>query len=272
MTMAQTFADFTVAARQVQPRVALVLGSGLGFLADRLTVLSSLSYGEVPGLVASTVHGHKGRMTVAKWDDQPLLLLEGRLHYYEGHSWERVARPVLTAAELGARIVLHTNAAGGIHDALEPGSLMALTDHMELAQPFWWRQPGPGGLGPTRPSPYSPRLLAILDHASRKSGVPLHHGRYAALSGPSYETPAEILALKHWGADAVGMSTAREVAVGTAAGLECAALSLITNRAAGLASEPLNHEEVVAMANRGAETVIALLEVVLTEVMVQESG
>src|SRR5262249_59630024 len=126
-------------------------------------------------------------------------------------------------------------------------------------RPCWWRHSGPGGMGSSRPSPYSPRLLALLDRAARRQGITLHRGVYAALTGPCYETPAEIRALRQWGADAVGMSTAREVQAGVALGVECAAVSLITNRAAGLSDRPLSHEEVMSMSASRAEALADLL-------------
>jgi purine-nucleoside phosphorylase len=171
-----------------------------------------------------------------------------------------VVRPILLAAELGAKFALLTNAAGGIRDDLAPGALMAIRDHLEWTRPTWWRHPGPGGLGAPRPSPYSVALLEVLAQAAQEVGLALPRGTYAALTGPCYETPAEIRALRAWGADAVGMSTAREVQAGANAGLACAAISCITNRAAGLSAAPLNHEEVLANAATVADRLGELLE------------
>src|SRR5262249_58482206 len=134
--------------------VARVLGSGMGGVA-RLTPSRRLPFGDIPGLGATSVAGHRGRLTLGEWAGRRVLLFEGRLHYYEGHPWERVTLPVRTAARLGARALLLTNAAGGIRDDLGPGSLMALRDHVEWTRPYCWREPGPGALGPQRPSPYS---------------------------------------------------------------------------------------------------------------------
>jgi purine-nucleoside phosphorylase len=141
---------------------------------------------------------------------------------------------------------------------------MALRDHLEWTRPYAWRHPGPGGLGPARPSPYSPRLLALLGRAAEGLNLDLPQGVYAQVTGPCYETPAEVRALKAWGADAVGMSTAREIQAGVEAGLECAAVSCITNRAAGLSAEPLDHEEVLATAAAQSARLTELLERVLT--------
>jgi purine-nucleoside phosphorylase len=171
-----------------------------------------------------------------------------------------VVLPAQTAASLGAGVLLLTNAAGGIHGALAAGSLMVIRDHIEWTRPYCWRLPGPGALGGPWPSPYSPRLLQLLTEAARGLGMELHQGIYAAVTGPCYETPAEIRALKAWGADAVGMSTAREIQAGCDAGMECAALSCITNRAAGLSDGPLNHEEVLTTAAAQNERLADLLE------------
>jgi purine-nucleoside phosphorylase len=153
-----------------------------------------------------------------------------------------------------------TNAAGGIADPLEPGRLMAIRDHIEWTRPFFWRYPGPGGFGPVRSSPYSSRLLQAMARAAQETNCPLHEGVYTAVTGPSYETPAEIRAMKSWGGDAVGMSTAREIDAANAAGMECAAISLITNRAAGLSGVALDHKEVLTTAAIQSARLADLLE------------
>ena len=253
------FAELADSCRLAPPRIVLVLGSGMGDVARQLHNVVHVPFAEIPGLPVTSVHGHRGCLTLGDWSGRRVLLFEGRLHYYEGHSWELVTRPIRLAAELGAKVAVLTNAAGGIRDDLEPGGLMALHDHIEWTYPSCWRRPGPGGLGGTRPSPYSPRLLDCLDRAASAMGLTLPRGVYAQLTGPCYETPAEIRALKKWGADAVGMSTAREVQAGVEAGLECAAVSLITNKAAGLAVGVLSHEEVLATGASGAGRVGELL-------------
>jgi purine-nucleoside phosphorylase len=254
------FAALAEAARSAPPEVAVVLGSGMGPVARRVRFLLSSSFGEVPGLTASSVAGHTGRLSLADWAGRRVLLFEGRLHRYEGHPWDSVIRPVQLAHGLGARVLLLTNAAGGIHEALAPGSLMALRDHVEWTRPYCWRLPGPGGLAPTRPSPYADRLRDLLARVARERGIALHEGVYAAVTGPSYETPAEIRALRTWGADAVGMSTAREAQAAADLGMECAAVSCITNRAAGLSGGPIHHDEVLTTAAAQAERLAELLE------------
>jgi purine-nucleoside phosphorylase len=199
-------------------------------------------------------------LTLGDWAGRRVLVFEGRLHFYEGYPWSKVIQPVRIAHELGARVLLATNAAGGIHPELGPGSLMAIRDHVLWTVPRPWLQPGPGALGPARPSPYSPRLLNVLAEAAQALRIELHQGVYASLTGPCYETPAEIRALKSWGADAVGMSTAREVETAVDMGMECAAVSCITNQAAGLGSGPLDHKEVLAIAATQTESVAGLME------------
>jgi purine-nucleoside phosphorylase len=260
MSTLVSFGAFAEAARAARLDAALVLGSGMGSAARRLRPSCAVPFAEVPGLPAAGVAGHKGCLALGEWAGRRVLLFEGRAHFYEGHTWDEVTAPALLAASLGARVLLLTNAAGGIHDALGAGSLMAVRDHVEWTRPYCWRLAGPGALGPPRPAPYSSRLLGLLGAAAGAAGVGLRPGVYAAVTGPCYETPAEVRALRAWGADAVGMSTAREVQAGCDAGLECAAVSCITNRAAGLSGGPLTHEEVLATAAAQSDRLADLLE------------
>jgi purine-nucleoside phosphorylase len=232
--------------------VFVVLGSGMGPLVERVAAEAALSFADVPGLPSSSIVGHRGRLTLGRWAGRVVLVSEGRLHYYEGHPWDVVVRPIRLAAELGVRVLLLTNAAGGIRADLGPGSLLPLRDQIEWNRPCPWRVQAP-------PSPYSPRLLELIGRAGGAS----EPGVYAAVTGPSYETPAEIRALRRAGADAVGMSTSREALAGVEAGLEVAAVSLITNRAAGLSDAKLDHEEVLATARVAAVRLADVLERVL---------
>ncbi len=247
-------------ARARPPQLALVLGSGMGQVANRVKKKISVPFFQVPGLVEPSVNGHEGWLTLGDWLGKSILVFEGRLHFYEGNSWQTVVWPVQIAQSLGARVLLLTNAAGGIHPALVPDRLMAIRDHIEWTVRYSWRQSGPGSIGPPRPSPYSTRLLQLLTRAALNQGMEVHQGFYAAVTGPNYETPAEIRALQACGADAVGMSTAREAQLGFDLGLECAALSLITNRAAGLGPGPIHHEEVLVRACTGSDHLAGLIE------------
>jgi purine-nucleoside phosphorylase len=251
-----SFARFAESCRSAGVAVFVVLGSGTGPIIRRMDVKASLPFSAIPGLPPSSVLGHKGCLTLAQWCGRAVLVSEGRLHFYEGNSWEVVVGPIRLAAALGARLALLTNAAGGIRDDLGPGSLLPIQRHIEWNRPYPWREP-------EIPSPYSPGLLERIVSAGKSCGIEWTPGTYAAVTGPSYETPAEIRALRSVGADAVGMSTTREVLAGVAAGMECGAVSLITNRAAGLATKPIAHEEVLATAAALAERLADVLEAVI---------
>jgi purine-nucleoside phosphorylase len=240
-----TYADLQAIARERLPRVALVLGSGLSDLADRLGDVVELPFGSIAGMDAATVPGHRGVLLLGIWAGVPVLVFAGRLHYYEGHAWRRVVQPIHIAHELGASILVTTNAAGGIRDDLRPGDLMAIRAHLDCTREYWWRDPACG--------------LALAEN-------PLPTGVYAQLTGPSYETPAEIRALRTCGADAVGMSTAREIQTGVTLGMECVGISCITNKAAGLGSGPIHHEEVMEVGRKVKEKLLILLEGLLRSV------
>jgi purine-nucleoside phosphorylase len=245
--------------RREPPRVALVLGSGLGEIAEQLDCEVTVPFGAVPEMAAPSVAGHKGELRLGTWAGRRLLVFVGRLHYYEGHPWRRVEQQVPMARELGAQIVLVTNAAGGIRDDLCPGSLMPIHGHLDWTGDLSWR---PRGMG-ERPTPYSSRLLDVLRQAADTLGLNLKPGVYAQVTGPCYETPAEIRALRSCGVDAVGMSTCREINRAQALGIECAALSFITNRAAGLGDGTIHHDDVMAAGQAWRERLGQLLDAFL---------
>jgi len=263
------YASLVAAARERPPRVALVLGSGLGQVAEAARVVASAPYPDVPGLAAPSVPGHHGRLLLADWAGRRVLIFAGRLHRYEGHPWRAVIEPVHIAHRLGAGSLVLTNAAGGIHEDLAPGTLLLHRDHIDTTQPNWWRgRCGvgggiDGGIRPGRKSAHSVALFSRLRAAARLIGEELLAGVYAQVTGPCYETKAEIRALRQCGADAVGMSTAREIEAGAALGMQCAALSCITNRAAGLCAGPISHEEVLACGKLCEEHLRRLLETFL---------
>jgi purine-nucleoside phosphorylase len=254
--MPSPFPEFAAAVHDLVPKAAVVLGSGLAGVTAGFRETASVPFGDIPRLVPPTVHGHKGRLAVGEWSGVPALVFFGRLHFYEGHPWDVVTGAVRVLAQLGAKTLVLTNAAGGIHPALGPGSLMAIRGHLKLIGPGAWQELAAGS-GPV--APYSARLVrAMQDHESA-AGRELLAGVYAALTGPSYETPAEIRALRACGADAVGMSTAKEAESAAALGLEVAAISCITNQAAGLGGGPLDHQEVLANAKLAVERLGGLL-------------
>jgi purine-nucleoside phosphorylase len=242
------FAQFVRESRNLAPRVAIVLGSGLDSVTHEFREAASVGFGEVPGLVPPTVHGHTGRLTVGLWRDTPAILFLGRLHFYEGHSPEVVTDTIRVAADLGIKRLILTNAAGGIHPSLVPGSLMAIRGQFKLIGGDAWRS-----LAHSRglTIPYSTRLLALMPE--------LFAGVYAGVTGPSYETPAEIRALKICGAHAVGMSTAMEAEQATELGLELAGISCIANMAAGLGSGALAHADVLVGAKLAIERLAEVL-------------
>jgi len=244
-----------------KPEVGIVLGSGLGAFADQLDNLERIPTAKVPHWPPSTVAGHAGNLCLGQVDGVRVACMQGRVHLYEGHPAERVVFGVLLLAALGCRTVLLTNAAGGIADALEPGDLMLIVDHINLTghNPL---------VGPNaEPYPRFPDLSQAYDHAvaeaarqaARACGIALKSGVYAALLGPSYETPAEIRMLKLLGADAVGMSTVPEVIALRHRGVAVGAMSLITNRAAGLGPSVLAHADALATAARAAERFVRLV-------------
>jgi purine-nucleoside phosphorylase len=252
MSESKSFTDFSDLCRQHPPDVALILGSGLSALTRHVNNQCCLPFSDVPGLAETGVMGHAGRLTLGVWAGKRVLVFEGRLHYYEGHSWSTVVLPAQIARELGARIFLATNAAGGIRADLVPGSMMVLTGHID-----WTR---PDGTMESNSQIYSPRLNALLEKAAQARSLSLSRGVYAQVTGPCYETPAEIRALRSLGAYAVGMSTVRELVAAQELGMECAGISCIANRAAGLSLGPIHHEDVLTSVTAMTDRLGELLE------------
>jgi purine-nucleoside phosphorylase len=250
----------------VEPRIAVVLGSGLGGFADDFQEAVAIPYEDVPGFVRSTAQGHAGRLVVGKVDSVPVLAMQGRVHYYEGYSLEEVTFPVRTFGLLGIKTLILTNAAGGINVQLTQGALMVISDHLNLMGVNPLRGPNDERFGPRFPdmtAVYSPELQELVVEEAKAINVEVRRGIYGALSGPSYETPAEIHLLRTLGADAVGMSTVPEAIVARHMGLEVLGISCITNMAAGISDEPINHEEVMATGDRVRETFTELLQRVI---------
>ncbi|MFN0128545.1 MAG: purine-nucleoside phosphorylase [Verrucomicrobiales bacterium] len=239
-----------------QAPIAIVLGSGLGSLASRCDrILEEVSFTEA-GLPVSTVPGHGGRLVCGELDGQPVWMMQGRVHLYEGHGAQAVTAGVRWLAQRGVRTLLLTNAAGCLNPAFAPGEWMMLSDHLNLTgtSPFIG--------GPhfhDMSSVYSPRLRKAFLQCAFDRGLVLRDGVYAGVTGPQYETPAEVRMLRHLGADAVGMSTVLEAIQAHALGLEVAGFSCLTNLAAGLAASPLNHAEVMAAGHAAAENFLGLL-------------
>jgi purine-nucleoside phosphorylase len=246
-----------ISARAVlRPRMAIVLGSGLGPLADKVDSATVIPYSEIPGFPSPSVPGHEGRLVLGTLAGIVVAVLQGRCHYYEGHPMADVVRPVRVLRSLGARDLLVTNAAGGINESFRPGDLMLISDHLNLMGVNPLRGPNIPDLGPRFPDmtrAYDNELRQLVRNAAASRRVPLREGVYAALSGPSYETPAEIRMLRALGADAVGMSTVPEVIVARHMGMRVVGISCVTNLAAGISDQPLSHREVQETANRVAQ-------------------
>ena len=253
----------------VEPRVAVVLGSGLGGFADDFEEAVSIPYEDIPGFQRSTAQGHAGQLVVGKVDNVPILAMKGRIHYYEGYSLEEVTFPMRTFKLLGIKTVILTNAAGGINVQLQQGALMMISDHLNLMGANPLRGPNDERFGlrfPDMSTVYSSELQELVVEEAKGIGVEVRRGIYGALSGPSYETPAEILMLRNLGADAVGMSTVPEAIVVRHMGLEVLGISCITNMAAGLSDAPINHEEVMEIGNRVRGTFTELLRKVVSAI------
>lgn len=234
------------------PRAAIVLGSGLGFLGEELQEAVRIPYSQIPGFPQPTVEGHKGELIAGTLEGVPVLAQSGRFHLYEGHSPETAGLPVRVFGRLGVRILIVTNAAGGVRATFRAGTLMLITDHINLM----FRNPLIGhavegeARFPDMSDPYDPELRQIARAVARERQIPLEEGVYCALLGPSYETPAEVRMLQRLGADAVGMSTVPEVIVARARGIRCLGFSTVTNPAAGLSPVPLSHQEVLEVSRQ----------------------
>jgi purine-nucleoside phosphorylase len=249
------------------PTVAIVLGSGLGQFAERLTDAVRIPYTDIPHFPAPTVIGHSGELVAGTLAGRTVLVQSGRFHMYEGHPAALTALPVRVFARLGVGTVILTNAAGGIRRGFGSGTVMLIADQINLS--FRNALSGPALPGeirfPDMSDPYEPALRALARDVARRRKIPLAEGVYVGLLGPSYETPAEIRMLERLGADAVGMSTVLEVIAARAAGLRCLGFSAITNPAAGVTLNKLHHLEVMEVAYRIAGELAALIEGVVAE-------
>jgi len=248
------------------PATAVVLGSGLGGFASSLDRAASIPYSDIPNWPVSNVVGHEGRLVIGEAAGRPIAALSGRAHFYEGHDLRTVTFGTRVLGVLGVKTLILTNAAGGINSGFAPGDLMVIDDHINLLGSSPLTGPNDERFGvrfPDLTNVYSPRLRHLTDEVAAAQGLTLRHGVYAACHGPSYETPAEVRYLRTIGADAVGMSTVPEAIVARHMGIDVLGISCITNFAAGVLPQPLNHDEVLETAKRVRDTFIALLNGVI---------
>ncbi len=244
------------------PRAAVVLGSGLGSVADAINDAVEIPYNEIPHFVTSTVQGHDGKLIIGSCDGVDVVLMKGRVHFYEGYSMEEVTLPVRVFSLMGIQTLVLTNAAGGTALHLKPGSLMAITDHINMMGENPLQGPNDERFGPRFPdltAVYTRAYVEAAHEVAREIGVVLSEGVYMALRGPSYETPAEIRMMRKLGADAVGMSTVPEAIVARHCGMSVFAISCITNVAAGLTASEISHNEVMEVGERAGKQLAELI-------------
>lgn len=259
--------DYIQARTEIRPQIAVILGSGLGALADDVQVDAVFPYAEIPGFPVSTVAGHAGQLMLGALAGKKVVVMQGRFHYYEGYPMSLVTFPVRVMYALGVRSLIVTNAAGGLNPAFEPGDVMLITDHINTMGSNPLIGPNADEIGPRFPDmthTYAPDLRALVLNVAKREGIPLRQGVYVATSGPTYETPAERRHLRVIGGDAVGMSTVPEAIAANHAGLRVLGMSAITNKATGDPDQqPDSHEEVLAMAQVAGEKLVRLVHSVI---------
>jgi purine-nucleoside phosphorylase len=268
-TQAETATQSILQRTQLRPRIGLVLGSGLGAFADSLTNPNRIPYSEIPAFPRSTAIGHAGQMVIGKANDVPVAAMQGRVHLYEGYTAQQVAFPIRVFGRMGIRAVILTNAAGGINLNYQQGALVLIRDHINLqgANPLIGSNDDRFGVRfPDMTHAYASDYRKIAQEEATKLGITLQEGIYAALPGPSYETPAEINYLRTIGADLVGMSTVAEVIAARHMEMKVLAISCVTNMAAGIIDQPLSHKEVMETGERVKSSFEALLRAVLPRI------
>lgn len=251
-------ADFT-------PDIAIILGSGLGELADEYCDIS-IPYSEIPGFLTSTTAGHKGRLVFAEISGKKVVMMQGRFHYYEGHPIQQVVYPIKVIRRLGVKTIIITNASGGVNPNFRPSDLMVITDHINLMGvcPLVGQNDDTmGDRFPDMSEVYSPELVELVEKIGDANGIDLQEGVYVAMSGPTYETPAEVRMAKIIGADAIGMSTVPEATVARWAGMKVIGISCICNSAAGVGSTELSHNDVMRAANLAKDKFKTLIKEVI---------
>ncbi|MDQ0339160.1 purine-nucleoside phosphorylase [Caldalkalibacillus uzonensis] len=253
----------------LSPEIGLILGSGLGDLAEEIEQAVHIDYGDIPHFPVSTVAGHAGRLVLGQLRGKAVVAMQGRFHYYEGYTMQEVVFPVYVMKQLGVKLLVVTNACGGMNRAFSPGDLMIITDHINFTGNNPLIGPNHEELGPRFPDmsqAYTPELVAFVEETARKLGIKVQKGVYAGISGPNYMTPAELTMLANLGGDAVGMSTVPEVIAASHTGLKVIGISCVTDMAIGSELEPLTHEQVVEVANQTKPKFISLVKEIVGKV------
>jgi purine-nucleoside phosphorylase len=274
-TRAESAAAFVLSRTKLRPQIGLVLGSGLGAFADDLSEAVRIPYGQIPDFPRSTAIGHAGQLVIGKSGDVPVAVMQGRVHLYEGYSASEVAFPTRVLGRMGIQTLILTNAAGGINVDYGQGALVMLRDHINLQgqNPLTGQNDDRfGHRFPDMSYAYAKRLREIALEEAQRLGIAPQEGVYAALAGPSYETPAEIRYLRTIGADLVGMSTVAETIAARHMGIEVLAISCVTNMAAGILDKPLDHEEVLEVGRRVMGQFVGLLRAALPRIQLLAGG
>lgn len=262
-------ADFILSKTKFKPEIGLILGSGLGAIADKIEDAEHYNYSDIPNFPVSTVEGHAGKLVIGNFQGKQVVAMQGRFHYYEGYEMDQVTFPVRVMKLLGVQTLIVTNAAGAVNKDFNPGDLVLISDHINLSgrNPLIGRNLDEfGPRFPDMSNAYDKDLRTKVKEIAKNAGIELREGVYTMLSGPTYETPAEIRMIRTLGGDAVGMSTVPEVIIANHCGLKVIGVSCMTNMAAGILDQPLCHEEVMETSNKVKATFINLMTNIIKEI------
>lgn len=265
----QESADFIKSKANIYPTIGLILGSGLGVLGDEIEEAIKINYNEIPNFPVSTVEGHAGCLVIGKLQGKNVVAMQGRFHYYEGYSQQEITFPVRVMKGLGVKTIIVTNAAGGANMDFKPGDLMVIKDHINLSGSNPLIGSNDNRLGPRFPdmsTAYKQKYVDLVKECANEINIDIQEGVYAFFSGPTYETPAEVKMARILGADAVGMSTAPEVIVASHSNMDVIGISCITNMAAGILDQPLDHEEVIETTQKVQSEFLSLVKRVVNKI------
>lgn len=262
-------AKYILSKTEVKVEIGLVLGSGLGVLADEIEEATIIPYEEIPHFPRSTVEGHKGQLVIGDLNGKKVIAMQGRFHYYEGYPLQEVTFPIRVMKELGVEHLIVTNAAGGLNESFQAGDLMVITDHINLFghNPLIGENVAEWGERfPDMSNAYHKELIHLVKNSAKQLNIPIKEGVYVGVTGPSYETPSEVKMLRHIGGDAVGMSTVPEVIVANHARMKVIGISCISNMAAGILDEPLSHDDVIKQTEKVKKDFVTLVKHVVISI------